>query len=67
MFCFLQVFLSFFSSVLLSLAIPNELFKSMFIKECLNLSKNISIYKIKRPKDKNSLAQVVSIIEKLSE
>ena len=42
--------------------IPNELFKSMFIKECLNLSKNISIYKIKRPKDKNSLAQVVSII-----
>lgn len=27
MFCFLQVFLSFFSSVLLSLAIPNELFK----------------------------------------
>lgn len=45
----------------------NKLFKPLFIKECINVSKNISIYKLNRPKNRNSLDQIVSIIEKLSE
>lgn len=44
--------------------IPNELIKGNYIKEVLNLSKNISVYKITRPKNGNSIEKIVNIIEK---
>ena len=44
--------------------IPNELIKGNYIKEVLNLSKNISVYKITRPKNGNSVEKIVNIIEK---
>lgn len=44
--------------------IPNELIKGNYIKEVLNLSKNISVYKITRPKNGNNVEKIVNIIEK---
>lgn len=46
--------------------IPNNLFKTEYIKECLNLSKNISIFKISRPRGKDSINEVISTIENLT-
>lgn len=46
--------------------IPNNLFKTEYIKECLSLSKNISIYRISRPHGKNSINEVISTIENLT-
>ena len=46
--------------------IPNNLIKPEYIKECLNLANNISIYKINRPKNKDSINEIISIIENLN-
>lgn len=44
--------------------IPKEIINSAYIKEVLNLSKNISVYKITRPKNGDSINEMVNLIEK---
>lgn len=46
--------------------LPTDLISPLFIKKCLTLSSKIKVYKVIRPKDKNSINELIDIIETLA-